>query len=171
MKKGNRFERICPICGKENLKYLSDHLSSVHKLSSLERKPYLALAKYQGITAYNINVYNAEPSIPKIKCGAAKGKNRTVKSNVKQAVKRKPLQVKNSWTSYQYPNFWFKHPFSLMIVGPTSCGKTLFVRQLLESKRMKDFNIEWHYNQRVICHLLGTPSRIAPVRILPSTTH
>ena len=75
MKKGNRFERICPICGKENLKYLSDHLSSVHKLSSLERKPYLAIAKYQGITAYN----NAEPSIPKIKCGVAKGKNRTPK--------------------------------------------------------------------------------------------
>ena len=35
-----------------------------------------------------------------------------------------------------------------MNVGPTSCGKTFFVRQLLESKRMKDFNIEWYYNQQ-----------------------
>ena len=78
MKKQNRFERICLICGKENLKYLSQHLSSVHKLSSLERKPYLAIAKYQGITAYN----NTEPSILKIKRGAAKGKNRIPKSIV-----------------------------------------------------------------------------------------
>ena len=62
MKKKNRFERICPICGKENLKYLSQHLSSVHKLSSLERKPYLAIAKYQGIT-----VYRDEVTYPKSK--------------------------------------------------------------------------------------------------------
>ena len=57
------------------------------------------------------------------------------------------LKVNESWQSYPYPNFWFKHPFSLMIVGPTSCGKTHFVRQLLESSKMKDFNYEWYYNQ------------------------
>ena len=34
-----------------------------------------------------------------------------------------------------------------MIVGPTSCGKTFFVRQLLQSDRMVNFNIEWYYNQ------------------------
>ena len=34
-----------------------------------------------------------------------------------------------------------------MIVGPTSCGKTFFVRQLLESSQMKHFNFEWYYNQ------------------------
>ena len=57
------------------------------------------------------------------------------------------LKVNESWQSYPYPNFWFKHPFSLMIVGPTSCGKTHFVRQLLESNQMKHFNYEWYYNQ------------------------
>ena len=50
-----RFKRICPVCGKENLMYLSQHLASVHKLSSLERKPYLKKAKYQGITVYSDN--------------------------------------------------------------------------------------------------------------------
>ena len=53
MTKHNRLEQICPVCGKENLKRLSGHLEQVHKLISLERKPYLATAKYQGITAYS----------------------------------------------------------------------------------------------------------------------
>ena len=86
MKKGNRFERICPICGKVNLKYLSDHLSSVHTLSSSERKPYLKRAKYQGINVY----HGDESSISKIKRVGVKEitKSRTIKYNVKQALKR-----------------------------------------------------------------------------------
>ncbi len=63
MKNQNRFKRICPVCGKDNLKYLSEHLSSVHKLNSVERKPYLKKAKYQGITVYSINEIQSLPVV------------------------------------------------------------------------------------------------------------
>ena len=63
MKTQNRFKRICPVYGKENLKYLSEHLSSVHKLSSVERKLYLKKAKYQGITFYSINEIQSLPAV------------------------------------------------------------------------------------------------------------
>ena len=46
-----------------------------------------------------------------------------------------------------YPEFRFEHPFSIMVVGPTASGKTFFVMQLLKSNQMKDFYIEWYYNQ------------------------
>ena len=151
MEKQNRFKRICPVCGKENLKYLSKHLQQVHSLSSVERKPFLKIAKYQGITVYRDNVSIPKvPYSPKIKLAArAKGvaKNRSSKLIVKQPVKRKLLQAIKSWKSHRYPEFQLKHPFSIMVVGPTSCGKTHFVMELLESSKMKDFNIEWNYNQ------------------------
>ncbi len=92
----------------------------VHGLSSADRRSILKETLYQDITNYN----DDKPSISKIKRDAVKEitKRRTVKSNVKQALKRikKPLQVKNSWQSHPYPIFWYNHPFSLMIVGPTS---------------------------------------------------
>ena len=138
-----KHKRICPICGKPSLINISSHFLKVHGLKGAERKSYLAKGKYQDITGYD-----AEPSIPKVKRIAAKGKNRALNSNVKQARTKKTLQVKKSWQSHPYPKFWFKHPFSLMIVGPTSCGKTFFVRQLLESSQMKAFNFEWYYNQQ-----------------------
>ena len=67
--KQQRFKHICPVCGKDNLKFLSQHLSSVHKLSSTERKPYLKKAMYQGITVYNesLPVVHVSPSLPKKK--------------------------------------------------------------------------------------------------------
>ena len=42
-----KFQRICPICGKEELTTISRHLSLVHGLSSFARKPWLKLSKYQ----------------------------------------------------------------------------------------------------------------------------
>ena len=38
--------RICPICFKENLYYLNDHLRQVHQLSRDERKPWLKAAVF-----------------------------------------------------------------------------------------------------------------------------
>ena len=134
-----KHKRICPICGREWLVNISSHLEQVHQLGSVERKPYLEIAKYQGTTAYN----NVEPSIPKIKRVTAKAKNRTLKYNAKQSVKRiKATQ----WSKYPYPEFRFEHPFSIMVVGPTASGKTFFVMQLLQSNQMKGFCIEWYYN-------------------------
>ena len=42
-----KFQRICPICGREELTNISRHLSLVHDLKSFARKPWLRLAKHQ----------------------------------------------------------------------------------------------------------------------------
>ena len=35
----------------------------------------------------------------------------------------------------------------MQVVGPTSCGKTYFVRQVLQTPELKHFRVEWYYNQ------------------------
>ena len=35
----------------------------------------------------------------------------------------------------------------MQVVGPTSCGKTHFVRQVLDTPELKPFHVEWYYNQ------------------------
>ena len=136
--KQQNFKRICPICGKGNLQFLPQHIQQVHRLSSVERKPFLKIAKYQDITVYRDNVSIPKVSyIPKIKHVArAKGvaKNRSSKLTVKQSVKS--IKAKQ-WSKHPYPEFRFEHPFSIMVVGPTASGKTFFVMQLLKSNQMK----------------------------------
>ena len=39
-----RRRKDCPLCGKQNLVKLSNHLAGVHRLSCEERRPYLAQA-------------------------------------------------------------------------------------------------------------------------------
>ena len=41
----SRRRRTCPICQKEGLLKLSNHLADAHQLHSRERKPYLEKAK------------------------------------------------------------------------------------------------------------------------------
>ncbi|GFY78924.1 uncharacterized protein TNIN_96301 [Trichonephila inaurata madagascariensis] len=45
----------------------------------------------------------------------------------------------------EFPNL--KHPFSMMICGPSNSGKTFFVRRILETKLIKPFpnKIIWCY--------------------------
>ena len=47
--------RICPICFKENLYYLNDHLRQVHQLSSDERKPWLKAPVFSSTKRYLIS--------------------------------------------------------------------------------------------------------------------
>ena len=42
--------RICPICFKENLYYLGDHLRQVHQLSGSEKKDWFRQAKFCSLT-------------------------------------------------------------------------------------------------------------------------
>ena len=58
-----KYKRICPVCGKESLGNISSHLQQVHKLSSVERKPYLKKAKYQGITVYSKDEIQSLPVV------------------------------------------------------------------------------------------------------------
>ena len=55
------------------------------------------------------------------------------------------------------PEFNFRHKFSLLAVGPTQSGKTYFVQQILENKRIvyeeqKSIRIFWYYNQWQECY-------------------
>ena len=51
-----------------------------------------------------------------------------------------------------YPEFKFQHMFSMLVVGPSQCGKTYFVQQLLTKKcidfpEKKPLQVYWFYNQ------------------------
>jgi hypothetical protein len=48
-----RTRKVCPICTKKGLLKLSNHLTSVHKLSTQERQPYLIRAKKMPIDKSN----------------------------------------------------------------------------------------------------------------------
>lgn len=51
-----------------------------------------------------------------------------------------------------YPDFNFRHKFSLLVVGPSQSGKTYFVEQILQKERIlygekKKRRILWYYTQ------------------------
>ena len=147
-----RRARICPICGKEDLKYLVSHLRKVHNLSSAQRFEPLLRAKFQGIKVY---AYEDRKRCPtQVSPDNAKKANRSTQSRVRSS-KVKPVQKANlvikvnprTVTSNPYPNFMFKLPFSMLVVGPTSYGKTHFVRQALKTEELKHLPVEWYFNQ------------------------
>ena len=48
--------RTCPVCLKENLFYLRDHLRQVHNLSSAERQPLLKSATYSPTVSMRLSL-------------------------------------------------------------------------------------------------------------------
>ena len=61
-------------------------------------------------------------------------------------------RVRASLTTKPYPEFNFRHKFSLLVVGPSQSGKTYFVQQILENNRIvyeeqRSIRILWCYNQ------------------------
>ena len=62
------------------------------------------------------------------------------------------VQTSQCLEKQPYPEFKFHHTFSMLVVGPTQCGKTYFVQQLLtknciEYPDEKSTQIYWFYNQ------------------------
>ena len=60
-------------------------------------------------------------------------------------------------TTTPYLEFYFRHKFSLLVVGPTQSGKTYFVQQISEHNRIvykeqKSIRIFWCYNQWQECY-------------------
>ena len=56
-----------------------------------------------------------------------------------------------------YPDFNFRHKFSLLVMGPKQSGKTYFVQQILKHNRIvyeeqKSIRIFWYYNQWQECY-------------------
>jgi len=132
-----KYRRACPLCESENLLSLSDHLRKVHRLSIQERRPYLQMAAQRLYdleeTSRKRPTYEHERSL-----------------NEREPREAEPMKRPRSETSY--PDFCFKHPFSMLVVGPTQSGKTHFVEQMLTSNLMefpanKDVQVTWFYNQ------------------------
>ena len=66
--------------------------------------------------------------------------------------KRPKLTNDVSVETKAYPEFMFRHKFSLLVVGPTQCGKTFFVEKILTTDRIlyeskKPRRIWWYYSQ------------------------
>ena len=66
--------------------------------------------------------------------------------------KTNKVQSVNCLETQAYPEFRFQHMFSILVVGPSQCGKTYFVQQLLTKNcidypEKKPLQIYWFYNQ------------------------
>ena len=129
-----RSRRDCPICYKSNLLYLSHHLAQVHHLSSAERQPWLKSAIYSkpiGLPFILQYPRSIHPPLP---------------------MQSKAVHTSQCLETKSYPEFKFHHTCSMLVVGPTQCGKTYFVQQLLTKKCLeypseKPTQIYWFYNQ------------------------
>lgn len=111
---------------------MSEHLSQVHQLTSEQRKPWLKVAIFSHQATHSLS-----PNI--FPTGVPQGLSFTFPRIMPQGVP-------------PYPDFWFKHKFSLLVVGPTQCGKTWFVKNLLKANRIQypskePIRIWWYYNQ------------------------
>ena len=130
----NRRRRACPICGKPNLLWPSHHLRQVHGLSSEERQRWLPRVSHLPPTVDPVHLPpSSGPVIP---------------------VNNSPLPclMDNTLETLPHPEFAFQHPYSMIVVGPSQCGKTHFVHQLLTHKctvypSKKSVLVCWCYNQ------------------------
>ena len=132
-----KHRRTCPICGKPHLLNLSGHLRQVHGLwNEDQRVPWLRQASHLPTPVdLSMELMNCPPS----SC--------PVVSNSPV-----PCLMDNTLETLPHPDFTFQHPYSMMVVGPSQCGKTHFVHQLLTHKCMtfpdkKRVKVVWCYNQ------------------------
>ena len=145
--------------------YLADHLRQVHKLSSEGRQPLLKA----GIFSHQVTpsvLPGVQPQglySPYILQHGMSQYPLSMSSQLQQPISQpqsmKPkqpkvmkLQTVNCLETQPYPKFKFNHMFSMVIVGPTQCGKTYFVQQVLTKNCIqypseKSTQIYWFYNQ------------------------
>ena len=123
--------RTCPLCESATLN-LSDHLSKVHGLNCEERQPFLQMASEE---------LHKKPA------------RETTYSEfgLVRRHKRPTLELREPALETTYPEFSFKHPFSMLVVGPTQSGKTHFVEQMLTTPLIefptdKEVQVTWFYN-------------------------
>ena len=130
-----KFRRMCPLCYRQDLLYLADHLRQVHKLSSDERQPLLKAAIFSHqvtpsivpgvqtqalysphILQHGMQQYPLSPQLPRESPQSMKPKQlKTIK-----------VQSVNCLETQAYPEFMFQHMFSMLVVGPSQSGKTYF---------------------------------------------
>ena len=150
-----KFRRMCPLCGKQDLLYLADHLRQVHKLTVDERQPLLKAALFSHQVAPTIIPQVQTPMLysshflQQGKPQYPPPKEPSQSMRRKQADKVEPV---NCLETQPYPEFKFQHMFSMLVVGPSQCGKTYFVQQLLTKKcidfpEKKPLQVYWFFNQ------------------------
>ena len=149
-----RSRRNCPLCLKENLLYLSHHLAQVHNLSSAERQPWLKSATYSPTKSTGLPFMSPYPfwGMPQYTMNAPFPPPNMPQSMKPKQSKPGKVQTSQCLETQPYPEFKFHHTFSMLVVGPTQCGKTYFVQQLLtqnciEYPDEKSTQIYWFYNQ------------------------
>ena len=155
-----KYQRICPICGKQEVSNISNHLFYVHDLDSANRKSWLKVTKHQ--TMNTVYKHLSTQTRDQLKHSSTlKRSHVTMKHKKKQKIATRPRIVNQFlYSKMLYPNFKFQHPMSILVVGPTNSGKTYFVEQLLsnldEKMNFKNSNlkcrISWFYGQWQQCY-------------------
>ena len=146
-----KHRRACPICGKPNLLNLSGHLRQVHGLwGEDQRRPWLKQASllppvYLPVEQYPVNL--PPRSCPVIAIPVNNNNNNSPVSCLTD--NNSPIHCLESQS---HPEFAFQHPYSMIVVGPSQCGKTHFIHQLLTHKCItypdkKPVRVCWYYNQ------------------------
>ena len=140
-------------------------MCQVHQLSSEERKPWLqsAIFSHQLTPSLSPRVQPQGLYTPHIlqhgMSSYPMGMNRqlTQQPSQSQCTSQKTrelakIEASQCLETKPYPDFKFNHMFSMLVVGPSQCGKTYFVEQLLTNNCVKypskkPRRIYWFYNQ------------------------
>lgn len=120
--------RNCPICFKENLHYLGDYLRQVHQLSGAEKKNWLKSGVFSTTKSTGLPCMLPFPfwGMPQYPMGL--NPQFTDRPILAQSTKPKPRKVANieptqCLETTVYPDYKFNHMFSMLVVGPSQCGK------------------------------------------------
>lgn len=152
------FPRICPLCGKPGVSNLSSHLEIVHDLTGLRRTRLLKEAKVswkskREYISTSVDLPRCSSSSTRKICEPRK-RRRPVNETPKTSSTAKKVKLSHdvSLATEPYPDFMFRHKFSLLVVGPSQSGKTVFVEQILTRDRIvyetnKPRRILWYYSQ------------------------
>ena len=152
------FPRICPLCGKPGVSNLSSHLEIVHDLTGLRRTRLLKEAKvsWESKREYistSVDLPRCSSSSTRKICEPRK-RRRPVNETPKTSSTAKKVKLSHdvSLATEPYPDFMLRHKFSLLVVGPSQSGKTVFVEQILTRDRIvyetnKPRRILWYYSQ------------------------
>ena len=112
---------------------LSSHLEIVHDLTGLRRTRLLKEAKvsWESKREYistSVDLPRCSSSSTRKICEPRK-RRRPVNETPKTSSTAKKVKLSHdvSLATEPYPDFMFRHKFSLLVVGPSQSGKTVFV--------------------------------------------
>ena len=144
-----KYPKICPFCNHPKLFNLSDHLNKIHSINNQERKCWLSKAPYSTISSHTVHAHS---SVPRSNSALAQFGNSLPKTSSLPEQRQLPNPASNenedelipclydSCISYErvwgtnvpvmdYDIFKLHHPFSMLVAGPRSAGKSEFVKQ------------------------------------------